>query len=62
MIHPETYENCREAVDRAFQQFPQDIVGKKVVIKPNVLRASRAEEHIVTNPAVLRAVIEKVEE
>jgi uncharacterized protein (DUF362 family)/Pyruvate/2-oxoacid:ferredoxin oxidoreductase delta subunit len=62
MIHPATYENCREAVDRAFQQFPQDIAGKKVVIKPNVLRASRVEEHIVTNPAVLRAVIEKVEE
>jgi ferredoxin len=32
------------------------------VIKPNVLRSSKAEEHIVTNPALLRAVIEKVEE
>lgn len=62
MIHPATYENCREAVDHAFTLFPLDLKGKKVVIKPNVLRSSAAEEHIVTNPAVLRAVIDKVEE
>ena len=61
MIHPASYENCREAVDRAFALFPLDIAGKKVVIKPNVLRASAMDEHIVTNPALLRAVIEKVE-
>lgn len=62
MIHPATYDNCRKSVDRAFALFPQEISGKKVVIKPNVLRTSKAEEHIVTNPALLRAVIEKVEE
>jgi uncharacterized protein (DUF362 family)/NAD-dependent dihydropyrimidine dehydrogenase PreA subunit len=62
MIQPATYENCRQAVDRAFELFPQDIAGKKVVIKPNVLRTSSADEHIVTNPALLRAVIDKVEE
>ena len=62
MIHPATYADCRKAVDRAFELFPQNIAGKKVVIKPNVLRTSKAEEHIVTNPALLRAVIEKVEE
>ena len=62
MIHPATYENCRTAVHRAFEIFPQDIAGKKVVIKPNVLRTSKAEEHIVTNPALLQAVIKKVEE
>ncbi|MFH2044464.1 MAG: DUF362 domain-containing protein [Pseudomonadota bacterium] len=62
MIHPASYENCRKAVDRAFELFPQDIAQKKVVIKPNVLRASAAEEHIVTNPSLLRAVVEKVEE
>lgn len=61
MIHPARYENCQEAVNRAFELFPLDIAGKKIVIKPNVLRASEASEHIVTNPALLRAVIEKVE-
>ena len=61
MIHPASYEDCRTAVDRAFELFPQKITGKKVVIKPNVLRISGEEEHIVTNPSVLRAVVEKVE-
>lgn len=62
MIHPASYDSCREAVDRAFEIFPQEIARKKVVIKPNVLRTSTAEEHIVTHPSLLRAVVEKVEE
>ncbi len=61
MIHPATYEDLRLAVDRTFELFPFSIKGKKVLIKPNVLRASTAQESIVTNPAVLRAVVEKVE-
>ncbi len=61
MIHPATYDNVREAVDRAFALFPLDLRGKKVLIKPNVLRASEASEGICTHPAVLRAVVEKVE-
>ncbi|MEN6440664.1 MAG: DUF362 domain-containing protein [Syntrophobacter sp.] len=61
MIHPATYENARSAVDRAFELFPLDLKGKKVLIKPNVLRATEASEGVVTNPAVLRAVVEKVE-
>ena len=61
MIHSATYENVREAVDRAFELFPIKVQGKKVLIKPNVLRSSTANEGIVTHPAVLQAVVEKVE-
>lgn len=61
LIHPANYENVRQAVDRAFELFPTAIAGKKVLIKPNVLRGSAPAEGIVTNPAVLRAVVEKVE-
>jgi uncharacterized protein (DUF362 family)/Pyruvate/2-oxoacid:ferredoxin oxidoreductase delta subunit len=61
MIHHASYENVRKAVDRAFELFPLKLRGKKVLIKPNVLRSSEAKEAIVTNPAVLRAVVEKVE-
>jgi uncharacterized protein (DUF362 family)/Pyruvate/2-oxoacid:ferredoxin oxidoreductase delta subunit len=61
MLHPATYEDVRPAIDRAFEIFPLRIQGKKVLIKPNVLRSSVASEHIVTNPAVLLAVVEKVE-
>ncbi|MBC2713652.1 MAG: DUF362 domain-containing protein [Desulfosarcina sp.] len=61
MIHPATYETAHASVDRAFDLFPQDLEGKKVLIKPNVLRASEASEGIVTHPAVLAAVVDKVE-
>lgn len=61
LIHPATYENVREAVDHVFDLFPLNLTGKKVLLKPNVLRASDAGEGIVTHPAVLRAVVEKVE-
>ena len=54
MIYPATYENVHEAVDRVFELFTPELSGKKVFIKPNVLRASKAEEGIVTNPAVLK--------
>lgn len=60
MIHPATYDTARAAVDRAFDLFPRNLANKKVLIKPNVLRASEAAEGIVTHPAVLAAVVDKV--
>jgi len=61
MIHPATYHTVRQAVERAFELFPLQMRGKRVFISPNVLRASEAREGIVTHPAVLRGVVEKVE-
>lgn len=61
MIEPAAYENCRSAVDLAFTLFPLNIRGKKVLVKPNALRTSKTEEHIVTHPALLKAVVEKIE-
>ncbi|MBN1102862.1 MAG: DUF362 domain-containing protein [Deltaproteobacteria bacterium] len=61
MIHPATYDNVRQSIDLAFELFPLGLKGKKILVKPNVLRASEAGEGIVTHPAVLRAVVEKVE-
>ena len=29
LIHPATYENVRQAIDRAFEIFPQDIQGEE---------------------------------
>ena len=60
MIHPATYPTVRESIHRAFERFPVDITGRRVLIKPNVLRASEASEGIVTHPSVLQAVVEKV--
>jgi len=61
MIHPAEYDNCRPAIKKTFELFPLEVEGKKVVIKPNVLRSSAPEEAVTTHPAVLRAVIEKLE-
>jgi uncharacterized protein (DUF362 family) len=61
MIHPASYENVRQAVDRAFEYFSLKLKNKRVLIKPNVLRASQWNEGIVTHPAVLKAVVEKIE-
>jgi len=60
MIHPATYENLGEAIDRAFELFPLALKGKRVLIKPNVLRDTDPKEGVTTHPAVLRAVVEKV--
>ena len=60
MIHPATYEDLGGAVDRAFELFPLDLEGKKVLIKPNVLRDADPKEGVTTHPTVLRAVVEKV--
>jgi len=58
LIHPADYQDCRQAVEAAFAAFPQQVRGRKVLVKPNVLRAAAPEEAITTHPAVLRAVVE----
>ncbi|HOJ52444.1 MAG TPA: DUF362 domain-containing protein [Syntrophales bacterium] len=60
LIREASYESVKEAVDQAFCLFSPDLRGKKVLIKPNVLRDARPEEAITTHPAVLKAVVEKV--
>jgi uncharacterized protein (DUF362 family)/Pyruvate/2-oxoacid:ferredoxin oxidoreductase delta subunit len=61
MLHPASYQTIRDSIERAFDLFPQHLKGKTVLIKPNLLRASQASEGIVTHPAVLAAVLDKVE-
>lgn len=60
LICEASYDNVDKAVDEAFRLFSPDVRGKKVLIKPNVLRDARPEEAITTHPAVLRAVVKKV--
>ena len=64
MIHPARLTiTCRYAVDRAFEIFPQEIARKKVVDQTQCTPVVQSpEEHIVTHPSLLRAVVEKVEE
>jgi len=60
MLRQATYATCRAAVDNVFKLFPLAIAGKKVLLKPNVLRRAAPEEGVTTHPAVLKAVIDRV--
>ena len=60
LIRSADYGTVQKAVDEAFARFPLELAGKRVLIKPNVLRTSTPDEGIVTHPTVLKAVVEKV--
>ena len=61
LIQPASYDNCREAVTAAFERFAPAITGRRVLIKPNLLRTSAPEAGVVTHPAILQAVVREVE-
>jgi len=61
MIQAADYQDCQDAVEKIFQTFALEIEGKKVLIKPNVLRPARPEEAVTTHPAILEAVVRCVE-
>ncbi|MCG6881008.1 MAG: DUF362 domain-containing protein [Deltaproteobacteria bacterium] len=63
LVMESSYENCAEAVERAFAAFPLEIAGKRVVIKPNALKPCNPDTDtaMVTHYKILEAVIKKVE-
>jgi uncharacterized protein (DUF362 family)/ferredoxin len=62
LVIESSYESCAEAVTRAFSVFPLQIKGKNVIVKVNALRACNPDrEAIVTHPALLKAVIDRLE-
>lgn len=62
LIIESNYESCADAVDRTFAAFPLQIKGRNVVVKVNAIRACDPDNSaIVTHPALLKAVIDKLE-
>ena len=62
LVLDSTYDNCADAVEKAFAAFPLDIGGKKVVVKVNALRAGDPDTTaLVTNYRLLKAVLAKLE-
>ena len=61
MIRSAEYDSCQAVVDEIFARFEPALAGKKVVIKPNVLRGSKPHEGVTTHPAILSAVLRAVE-
>jgi uncharacterized protein (DUF362 family)/ferredoxin len=61
LVIESSYETCAEAVARVFAAFPQEIKGKNVIVKVNAIRACNPDrEAIVTHPALVKAVIDKL--
>lgn len=55
-----TYDSLDEALDRVFREFPLDVSGKSVLVKPNMLGPFTPERHVNTSPLVVRAVVERL--
>jgi uncharacterized protein (DUF362 family) len=62
MVHPAGYDDCQQAIERAFELFSVDVRGKRVFVKPNALRAAEPQQGIATHPAVVHAIVKKLEE
>jgi uncharacterized protein (DUF362 family)/Pyruvate/2-oxoacid:ferredoxin oxidoreductase delta subunit len=60
LITDATYAHIAPAVDKVFATFPQPVAGKRVVLKPNVLRRSEPEAAVTTHPTLVKAVIAKL--
>jgi uncharacterized protein (DUF362 family)/Pyruvate/2-oxoacid:ferredoxin oxidoreductase delta subunit len=54
------YETLDRALDRVFDEFPLDVSGKDVLVKPNMLGPFAPDTHVNTNPALVRALVERL--
>ncbi len=59
-IYRSSYETVEQVVRQAFEDFPLDVTGKSVLVKPNILGPFEVERHITTHPAVVAAVLKEV--
>ncbi len=55
-----SYKNVASALDTVFEQFPLDVRGKSVLVKPNILGPYPPERHVNTSPAVVEAVVKRL--
>ncbi len=54
------YEAAGDALDRVFEEFPLDVSGKTVLLKPNILGPYAPERHVNTAPEVVRALVRRL--
>ena len=58
MVQEATYENLSRIIREIFERFPMDLQGKKVFIKPNLVRSSAPEKAVTTHPVLVKAIAE----
>lgn len=52
------YESAGRAVERIFEEFPLELAGKTVLVKPNMVGPYAPETHANTHPALITALVE----
>jgi uncharacterized protein (DUF362 family)/Pyruvate/2-oxoacid:ferredoxin oxidoreductase delta subunit len=52
-----SYEEIDSALDRVLAEFPLDVGGKTVLLKPNILGPYAPESHVNTSPAIVKALV-----
>lgn len=55
-----TYDAVGTALDRVLEEFPLELSGKRVLLKPNILGPYPPERHVTTAPEVVRALVERL--
>lgn len=53
------YEAIDGALDRVFEEFPLEVSGKTVLLKPNMLGCYVPESHVNTSPELVKALVER---
>ena len=61
-IYDASYHNIREVVAQVFHDFPLEVKGKRVLVKPNILGPFPVERLVTTDPSLVKAVVEELEE
>lgn len=56
------YNAIGGALDRVFEEFPLDVAGKRVLVKPNMLGPYAPETHVNTNPALVSELVESLDD
>jgi len=59
-IYRSSYEAVGQTVRQVFADFPLELAGKTVLIKPNILGPFEVNRHITTHPAAVAAVLAEV--
>jgi uncharacterized protein (DUF362 family)/Pyruvate/2-oxoacid:ferredoxin oxidoreductase delta subunit len=54
------YKTLDRALDRIFDVFPLEVSGRDVLVKPNMLGPFAPDTHVNTNPALVRALVERL--
>lgn len=62
LITKASYRDCRIAVEEALKTFPLAVEGRRVLVKVNGMNGAEPEEGTVTNPAILKALLESLEQ